>query len=176
MSDKKTLATLRSERVTFLNRTNVPPPLRRNPYISHALYNAFNRLKRKPKETRRKTNTGARTANRGANLKRGSANRRATLNAKNKEKEKLKLRIQEEIQLKEARIKAKRERQREEAVSATAGATAEVNNSQESEVEQEVDAIAELTEMLAHLNTGININSNNRNAMKPWLRPNSNDE
>ena len=60
---------------------------KRNPYISQALYNAFDRLKRRNNSRTRNRNSV--TANRGTNLKSRSANRRAALNAKNKEKEKL---------------------------------------------------------------------------------------
>lgn len=188
MSDKKTLATLRNERVTFLNKSNAPQPLRRNPYISHALYNAFDRLKRKAKGTRREGNRGALNrgavlSNRGANLKRGSANRRATLNAKNKEKQRLILQIEQEIERKKARInRARRAKERaassEAAAGASANAEANNNEAQEVAVEQEMDAIQELAEMMATLRIRNNNNSNNSNynARDPWLRTTSYEE
>jgi hypothetical protein len=135
---------------------------KRNPRISHALYNSFDKLKRK-NNTRRNAvtanrgavsaNNGRVVSNRGASLKSRSANRRAALNAKNKEKKQLIETIKKEIELKKAGLKAKRQIQREEALSASAGATAEVeeelhpiaeaNNNQESEVEEELHPIAE---------------------------------
>ena len=198
MSDEnheKSLYTLRTGRITFSNESKTRPPMERNPYISGPLYNAFDKLKRKYKETRRKTNLGARTVNRGAvaaaaakrgaNLKSRSANRRATLNAKNKEKEKLLKKIEEEIQIKQARINYKKERKRErEEAAASASASAEANNNQQSdgeeqqEIQNEMDAIQELVEMMATLRIRNNNNSNNSNynARDPWLRANPYEE
>jgi hypothetical protein len=155
---------LEAKRIEYINKSFLAglksnTSSRRNPHIKRALIDAFEALKTK-------NNTRTRNAvppNRGANIKSRSANRRATLNAKNKKKELLSKLMRDNAEKLDKKIKKnKKEVQKQKALVRTNG---------------EIFGAASSAQVNALLNNaaGAHGNGNNANALPAHANGNGNN-